>query len=224
MPIKLRSAPASEPVTLVEAKLHLRVDFADDDTLITMLIGAAREQAEALCNRALVTQSWDLYLDAFPRQNFYGILPGYAPLDQFIPSVLQMQRGYSVRVRGGKIEIPFAPLQRIDYVKYTDPTGIVQTSAQSMYTVDNVSEPGAITPAPDQYWPNTLNVLNAVQIGFTCGYGDPSLVPSGIKSWMLMRIGSLYENREEVAIMNRGKIEALPFVDRLLDPYRVVTF
>lgn len=47
------------------------------------------------------------------------------------------------------------------------------------------------------------------------------VVPKGIVSWMLLRLGSIYANREEVAIMNRGKIEALPYVDGLLDPYRV---
>lgn len=45
------------------------------------------------------------------------------------------------------------------------------------------------------------------------------VVPDGIRSWMLLRVGSLYENREEVAILNRGKMELLPFVDGLLDPY-----
>jgi uncharacterized phiE125 gp8 family phage protein len=47
------------------------------------------------------------------------------------------------------------------------------------------------------------------------------VVPEGIRSWMLLRLGSLYENREEVAILNRGKVEELPYVDGLLDPYIV---
>jgi uncharacterized phiE125 gp8 family phage protein len=45
------------------------------------------------------------------------------------------------------------------------------------------------------------------------------VVPAGIRSWMLLRIGSLYENREEVAIMQKGGIKELPYVDGLLDPY-----
>lgn len=49
-------------------------------------------------------------------------------------------------------------------------------------------------------------------------------IPEGVKAWMLMRAGALYENREEVAVMHRGQIQPLPFVDGLLDPYRVVTY
>ena len=54
------------------------------------------------------------------------------------------------------------------------------------------------------------------------GYGDNATdVPAGLRHWLLMRVGTLYENREEVAILGRGKVEALPFIDGLLDPYRL---
>lgn len=45
------------------------------------------------------------------------------------------------------------------------------------------------------------------------------VVPDGIRSWMLLRVGSLHENREEVALLNKGKLEVLPWVDGLLTPY-----
>lgn len=50
------------------------------------------------------------------------------------------------------------------------------------------------------------------------------IVPSGIKSWMLLRINSLFENRGEYAVGQGVGVDPLPFVDSLLDPYRVVTF
>lgn len=51
-------APASEPVTLEEAKRYLRVDTEDDDELITDMIVAARMHAESWLRRSLITQSW----------------------------------------------------------------------------------------------------------------------------------------------------------------------
>jgi len=66
MPLTLNTPPATEPITLAEAKLHLKVDTADDDTLITRLIAAARARAEWHTGRAFITQSWTLHLDAWP--------------------------------------------------------------------------------------------------------------------------------------------------------------
>ena len=66
MSLTLITAPALEPVSLAEAKLHLRVDGADEDALITSLIVAARRQAEHELGRALITQTWELTLDEFP--------------------------------------------------------------------------------------------------------------------------------------------------------------
>lgn len=66
MPLFLVTAPAAEPVDLATAKAHLRVDIPDDDALITSLIATARQHAEAITRRALITQTWDLVLDAWP--------------------------------------------------------------------------------------------------------------------------------------------------------------
>lgn len=54
-------APADLPVTLAEAKLHCRVDHADDDTLITGLIEAATGHLDGwtgILGRAIMTQTW----------------------------------------------------------------------------------------------------------------------------------------------------------------------
>lgn len=60
------TAPAIEPVSVAEAKSHLRVDSTDDDALIVGLITAARQWAERVTGRALITQTWRCKLDAFP--------------------------------------------------------------------------------------------------------------------------------------------------------------
>lgn len=215
-------APAAEPISLPEAKKHLRVDFPDDDDLILGLISSARFDAENKCNRVLVTQQWELVLDGFPRRLFNGAFVTYAVYEQVVPNLQQLQTGYTIRFRSGKIELPLPKLQSVDYIKYKDPvTGISTTLDPSQYIVDTASTPSVVAPAYGVYWPDAMSVLNAVTVGFTCGYGSPAAVPDGIKSWMKIWVATLYENRESVAILAKGKLEPLAYVDRLLDPYIV---
>lgn len=63
-------APALEPVTLVDAKAHLRITHASEDALISGLIRAAREDVERTTGMALIDQSWRLVLDRWPTDNF----------------------------------------------------------------------------------------------------------------------------------------------------------
>jgi len=63
---ELVTAPATEPVTVAELKLHCRQDFADDDALFTSLGVAARQWFEVALDRQLVTASWKVRLPWFP--------------------------------------------------------------------------------------------------------------------------------------------------------------
>ncbi|MDR3494071.1 MAG: head-tail connector protein [Ancalomicrobiaceae bacterium] len=58
--------PAIEPVLIIEAKAHLKVEIADDDDLIGALVTAARIHVEAATRRVLITQSWRIYRDDWP--------------------------------------------------------------------------------------------------------------------------------------------------------------
>lgn len=65
--MELVTAPALEPVSIAEMKKHLRIrDSEDDDALIYAYTQAAREAAEERTGRALITQTWRLYLDDYP--------------------------------------------------------------------------------------------------------------------------------------------------------------
>ncbi|MEN9903698.1 MAG: hypothetical protein RLZZ555_263 [Pseudomonadota bacterium] len=57
--------PASEPITLAEAKAHLRLTHDDEDLLISSMISAARAACEDRLQRTLITSSWRLTLPAF---------------------------------------------------------------------------------------------------------------------------------------------------------------
>lgn len=66
MRLKLKTAPPVEPITLDEAKIHLKVDGSDDNALISALITTTRQLAERETKRAFITQTWQMYLDYAP--------------------------------------------------------------------------------------------------------------------------------------------------------------
>lgn len=65
MSIIRTSAPLVEPVTLAEAKAHLRVTHDDEDLQIRAMISTAREACEDRLQRSLITGGWRLTLPAF---------------------------------------------------------------------------------------------------------------------------------------------------------------
>lgn len=67
------TGPAEEPVTLAEAKAHLRVDISDDDTYISGCITAARIWAEGFQRRTYVTTTYDWSLDEWPAGGLFKI-------------------------------------------------------------------------------------------------------------------------------------------------------
>ena len=193
--------PATEPITLAEAKNHLRVEIVDDDALITALIIAARQYAESETGRSLITQSWRLVLDEFPG----GCMSSQA----------------KTLLPGNAILLDRVPVQSVTSIQYLDTGGTWQTLEDTEWVAELQSAPARVAPGFGKTWPTVVSQIGAVKVDFVAGYGAAAAVPQAIKTWMLLRIGALYEHREEVSVMRQGKIEALPYVDRLLDAYRV---
>ena len=163
------TAPTSEPITLGEAREHLRVDFSDDDTYIGNLITAMRQLFQRdIAWRTLVTTVWRQRYDAFP--------PGDTP-----------------------IELPLPPLVTADHIKYYDTTGTLKTWTASNYSTDVDSEPGRVFPVYGRVWPATREkVGQTVEIQFTAGCAVAS-VEEKDKMALKCMVAELYERREETA-------------------------
>ena len=187
MKISINTAPAVEPISLTDAKLHLRLAtsaagaaaYTDEDDWLTREIKTARKKAEDRTNRALINQTWEAYLDDWP---------------------------------GGEvIDLPFSPLQSVTSVKYRleDDSGYDNTFSD--YATDTKDEPGRIVLLDGYSWPSeTLYEVNPIQIIFVCGYGAAAAnVPSGIKSAILLMITNAYEHR--------GTIESGTTISRIDD-------
>lgn len=187
-------APAAEPVTLDEARLHLRVDddMTADDSLISGLIRAAREHAEQVLGRALMTQTLELGLDDWPC--------------------------------GDAITLPMPPVQSVESITYTDAAGLQHTVDPASYVVDTASEPARVALRWGYTWPADILQPRsaAIRVQYVAGYAAATDVPQAIRAAILLHVGLLYENRE-AAVVGQTATE-LPLAYRaLLAPHRVVT-
>jgi uncharacterized phiE125 gp8 family phage protein len=68
-------SPVAHPVSLTEAKLHLRVDHTTDDELIKTLIGAATDWCEKYEGQSYMIRSYKAYLDAFQDEIYLPFAP-----------------------------------------------------------------------------------------------------------------------------------------------------
>jgi hypothetical protein len=87
------------------------------------------------------------------------------------------------------------------------------------YVLDQDTLPGWVLPAQDVSWPSTLDMAQAVIIRFVAGYGAAgSSVPAEIRMWISAQCAAAYNNPHGLL---DGKAATLPFIDGLLDAYRI---
>lgn len=124
---------------------------------------------------------------------------------------------------GGRISIPFPPLQEVTYVKYTDINETQNTVDPSTYVANDGGEPGEVVLRFGQIWPpDPLSPSRPVNVRFTCGYGAASAVPAPITQAMLLLIGHWYENREAVITGRSVTSNVIEMtVTDLLAPYKM---
>lgn len=178
----LVTAPSVEPVTTAELKVYLRVDIADDDTILLEHQETARVIVEERTGRALITQTWRQILSAWPSADTIELCrsPAQSATEGF-PSVLY----YS-----------------------TDDTE--NTLSSDDYSLDTDAEPGRIVLDYSEIWPTTILRPNVpIKITFKAGYGDAATdVPEPLRRAIMMQSSLLYFGPNEVIRMAFDQILA----------------
>lgn len=158
------------------------------DPHLALLVAAARQHAEHLIGRRLISQTWELVLDAFP---------------------------------GAEIPLGETPTLGVDFVRYYDDAKVLRTIDPADYVVDADTEPGWILPRNGFRWPSTASVANAVTVRFRAGYGtSPADVPAGIRQWILLRVKTMFDARDQAQFASGSPILSTQYVDRMLDEFR----
>jgi uncharacterized phiE125 gp8 family phage protein len=142
--------PATLPVTLAEAKFHLRVDHAFDDALITGYIARATgyfDSVDGVLGRCLEPQTLEMALDAFP---------------------------------AAEIQLPLGPAASVVEIPYIDTDGVERVVNSTDYVLDDFPVEGWIVPLADVPWPATMNTVNAVRVRWVAGTGCPEPVKQEI--------------------------------------------
>lgn len=158
--------PNSEPVTLAEMKLHLRVDLAEEDDLISGYIAAARAWCEDQAERWFAQRTMIGVLDSFP--------PGRDPI--VFPRV-----GVS-------------SVDTIDYLGADEQTE--QLTAPDNFRLSNagIAKP-RIVPVVDWPGLSSSGMPDLVTIEFTAGVPVESMDPR-LKVAVKLIAAHFYANRE----------------------------
>lgn len=210
------TAPKDEPITLAEARLHLRDPEDAENSRIAANLAAARQHVENVCERAIMPQTWRVVLDDFRehqrrqqgRQDYLLDNPSL----RYDPRQLPPQR-QAIKLPGGNVHA-------VSSVKYIDTAGTEQTLDPSAYQLDPSTAPARLLPAPGGSWPQTqCGRVAAVTVDYTCGWAEAAQVPQALKSAILLLLGDLHENREAQIVGTT--ITTNKAVESLIWPYRL---
>ncbi len=179
------SSPVA-PLTLQEAKTHLRLTTGDEDTLVQTIIESAWGWVERSTGRALTRTTYEARWDQFPFLK---------------PAQLEYGSAAATWFQGagptGVLELPRSPAFALLDVSYVDEDYNVQEIDVDTLQFEPGSPriPGRVCPKIGQTWPAIIEKPGAVRVTFSAG---PVAAEALAKSAMFMVIGHLYENREAV--------------------------
>tara|TARA_Y100001938_G_scaffold137150_1_gene200939 strand:+ start:35 stop:691 length:657 start_codon:yes stop_codon:yes gene_type:complete len=207
--IKVVTAWTTSAVATSDQKSFMRVDFSDDDSLIAELIKASQNVIETYLNRAITTQTLELYLDRLP---FYSDI-NY-PEGTFTAPDMEYNSNFIV--------LPKPPVASVTHVKYFDDSDTEYTYAATNYYVDTISDQARIVLRQGKSWPTVTQTrnANAYVVKYVAGYGGASDVPEPIVQAIKLLTTHLYENREAVTSLG---VNAIPYtIGAMLQPYRIL--
>lgn len=174
--LRIVTPAASDPLSLADAKLHLRVDISDDDDLISALITAATKYAEDYSGRAGITRTLALVVPCVPGSDQIIRLP--MPGFQTTPAITS-----------------------IYYRASADGASTLWDSAN--YELAHVGEwTYGVRPVYNGQWPSDLaNVADTMTITYTTGEALSTTVDARLILAIKLMVADWYEHREDSAEM-----------------------
>lgn len=210
--LRCTTRPPFYPLTLEEAKLHLRVDGTEEDEQILSYIFAATEYVQTGSNRQLIQAT---YVYTLPSIEIEG-----ARQRSWVPGYEWLLNAITLSGSRATIPLPKPPLVSVASVEYYDADDELQELDEASYRVlPDDTQPGllVITDIPSMALRE-----DALKITYVAGYGYQEDVPESLKVAIRMLIGEFYRRREA---STDAAAAVLPIgVDRLIDSQAVRGF
>lgn len=203
--IEQLSLPSVEPLTLDQAKSHLRMtpDENDFDDVVTDLISIARNYIETTYGLPIMQQRLRLRLKQFPRASV--------------------------------IRLPIWPVQTVDAMTYIDAAAgmnVMLVGDDETQPIPDVitllsRKPCELHLPWGHIWPPTvLQTAGAIRIDITGGFltgASPELlpIPTTVLQAMKLLIGHYYENPEAATVIGRPSEPLVLGVDALMQNVRL---
>lgn len=207
--LKLATAPLMEPVTVEDVRLHTRIDYITEDSMLATWISTAREMAETFTRRSLIYQTWELSFDKFPTDTFL-YLPRPPLVQVFKMSYIDSESTETTMYQSHEYDLATESPSITD----DDTTGVDD------WIIDTRSEPGRIGLAYDESWPAvTLRPIDALRIRYRAGYGETAeTVPACFKDAIMLYCAHRYENRTAESGSVPAQFYDLMRSERIFDP------